>query len=515
MEQKKHLIRKEDVEKGKLYGFEVEEKPKYMVAKTDKGICLCGGACPHWGAPLHKGEFDGKHVTCPWHNAQFDIETGEVLNPPALDGLDRYEIEEVDGDITAGKKIEKPAPKPVIRGEKHFIIIGAGAAGNAAAETLRREGFEGKITMITKEDKNPYDRPILSKGLVSGRIPEKMLPLRDDRFYSDLEIHLRHHCRVDSIETGSREIFFSESHGGEQSVRGDALLLATGGRAKTLPIKGFGLPGSFILRSYNDGKAIGGRLNGGEEIVLLGASFIAMELAADLSQAGYSVTVVAPEKAPLVKVFGERIGARVKEAHRERGVKFLLGEKPAELRGDGRVEEVVLESGGRTAADLVITGIGIEPELSCLEGTPFILNNGIEVDEHFQTSEPGIFAAGDIARYPYKQTDSPLRIEHWVEAQRQGQAAARAMIGSPVDFSEPPFFWTKQYDLALKYVGFPLAYEQIAYRGDVDHGSFVAGFYRDDRLFGVLAYGENGELLKMKDLIKRGVTPRYREFGEL
>ncbi len=367
--------------------------------------------------------------------------------------------------------------------------------------------------MVTHESKIPYDRPVLSKGMVSGSMPESMLPLRDKKFYSRLKIDLKQEARVERIDTGSRELFFAEGTKGGKSVRGDAVLLASGGRAKTLPIEGFGLPGSFTLRSFADGIAVKQRLNEGDRIVLIGASFIAMELAAEFIQAGYPVSVVAPEKAPMVLVFGERVAERVKKLHGDNGVTFYLENKPERIGGKEKVEEVVLESGETIPADVVITGVGIEPELSYLEGSPFIIENGIEVNNHFETKESGFYAAGDIARVPFPQFETPVRVEHWVEAEKQGQAAALSMMGKPAEYRKPPFFWTRQYDLSLKYAGFPFEFEQIAYSGDVEGGSFLAGYYRDNRLFGVLAADDNARLIKMEDLLEKGETPDYGEFG--
>lgn len=505
------LGKRSDYREGKLYGVEHGDK-LILVTKTQKGLCVCGGECPHYGAPLHEGHLEGKTLTCPWHNARFDVESGKVLDPPALDDLETYQVEGNDGkdELSVTGKTEPQIPRPGTLSEKRFILVGAGASANAAAEALRREGFDGHITLITSEKDKPYDRTIISKGLISGAMPEKLLPLRGDKFYKELKIDVKTDLTVTEVDGDNRTVICDN---GEKFL-GDAVLLASGGVPKTLDIPGIDSPSVYTVRSAEGARKIKKDIKKKERVAVIGAGFIGTELAVDLARGGWKVSQAAPESGPMALLFGERIAGRIREFHDPQGITYYFGNTLDKITEGPSGELTLALSGGETVtADAVIVAVGIVPAVGFLERSGFTVKDGIPVARNFETEKPGIFASGDIALYPYRHISDPVRIEHWVEAERQGQTAARGMLGKQAEQDAAPFFWTKQGDFALKYTGFPVKWDRIAYRGKVETDSFTAGFYRDDKLVGAASYGMQDALIEMEQIITQGVKLTYENFG--
>mgnify|MGYP006286756681 CR=1 FL=1 len=497
-----------DYEEGSLHGIEFGEG-LILVTKTQKGLCVCGGECPHYGAPLHEGTLEGTTLTCPWHNARFDVESGKVLDPPALDDLETYRVEG-DEELTLTGKTEPRIPRPGSLSEKRFVLVGAGASANAAAEMLRREGFDGHITLLTSEKDKPYDRTILSKGLISGAMPEKLLPLRGDRFYEELKIDIQTGLTAVEVDGANRTVICDNG----KKFQGDTLLLATGGVPRTLDVPGIDSPDVYTVRSAEGARRIKREIRKKERVAVIGAGFIGMELAVDLARGGWKVSQAAPEAGPMEKLFGERIADRIRRVHEPQGIVSYFGNTLDRIeKGSSGGLELVLSGGETISADAAIIAIGIEPAVSFLEHSGFTVKDGIPVARNFETEKPGIFACGDIALYPYRHIGVPVRIEHWVEAERQGQMAARGMLGKQAEEDKAPFFWTKQGDFALKYAGFPLPWDRIAYRGDVETGPFLAGFYRGDKLIGAASFGMQEELIEMGEIITQGVKLTYDNFG--
>ncbi len=502
------LGKRNDYEEGKLYGIEHGDK-LILVTKTQKGLCVCGGECPHYGAPLNEGTLEGTTLTCPWHNARFDVESGKVLDPPALDDLETYSVEG-DEELTVTGKKEPRIPGPGALSEKRFIVVGAGASANAAAEMLRREGFDGHITLITAEKDTPYDRTIISKGLISGAMPEKLLPLRGNKFYKELKIDIKTGLTVTEVDGDNRTVICDNG----KKFEGDAVLLAAGGVPKKLDVPGIDSPNVYTVRSAEGARRIKKELKKKERVAIIGAGFIGMELAVDLAGGGWKVSLAAPETGPMALLFGERIADRIRGVHEPLGITSYFGNTLEKIQ-EGTFGELELYlSGGETiTADAAIIAVGIDPAVSFLEHSGFTVKDGIPVGRNFETEKPGIFACGDIALYPYRHIDEPVRIEHWVEAERQGQSAARGMLGKQAEEDKAPFFWTKQGEFALKYVGFPVEWDRIAYRGKVETEPFLAGFYRNDKLIGAASFGMQDELIEMEEIITQGVKLTYDNFG--
>ena len=484
-------------------------KDKVLLVKLEGQIHACAGKCTHYGAPLEEGLLSGKVITCPWHNARFDVTTGRMVSPPALEGLRCYEVRVEDGDVYVRRtKRSKPTPRPETE-DQTFVIVGAGAAGNAAAETLRSEGFVGRVLLITAEADRPYDRPNLSKEFLSGKAEPDWIPLRSDTFYPDHNIELMTGKKVVRIDCGMRSVTFENA----ESVRYDRLLLATGGRPRPLALPGADLDGVFLLRSKADAEAIVAALEGAKSVVVIGAGFIGLEAASSLTERGLKVHVVGPEKVPMARGFGERIGKWLKTLHEKKGVTFHLEVKPTEIKGRKRVSSVRLSDGSTLEADVVIVGIGITPVVDTLEGAGLANDSGVPVDARLKTAADGVYAAGDIASVPYPPLGRHIRVEHWVVAERQGQHAARAMMGSAEPYTEIPFFWTQQYDKSISYAGFAPTFDRIAWRGAFGKSGFLAGYFQQDKLLAVASLGRDREFILLSRMLKAGepISPEQFE----
>lgn len=475
-------------------------KSKVLLVRLGEHIYACGSECTHYGAPLSEGLLMGHVITCPWHNARFDVTTGRMIAPPALDGLSCHPVKVEGGYVLVGtgREPSRPAVRP--GDARTFVIVGAGAAGNAAAETLRQEGFGGRILLITAEPDGPYDRTALSKDFMAGETSRKWLPLRREAFYQELGIELLTGRRVTGFDPSARVVSFADG----SQVAFDRALLATGGVPRLPTIPGTDLEGFFVLRSLQNAEAILAAAAQAQRAVILGAGFLGMEVAASLRSRGIEVHVVGPEPVPLARVFGEQVGRWLQRLHEEQGVRFHLGSAVEGISGDGRVREVALSDGSRVAADLVLAAVGIMPAVDYLGGTGLLDGGAVPVDGRLQTKAEGSYAAGDIAVVPDRRTGEPQRVEHWVVAERQGQHAARAMLGSDAPYDEIPFFWTRHFGTSVKHVGFAREWDAVAVRGNLDAGSFLAGYYGNGRLKAVSAVGYAREVIALGELLKAG-----------
>ncbi len=485
-----------------------------LVVRRGDGIHACGGKCSHYGAPLAEGLLIGDVVTCPWHCARFDVRTGRMVSPPALDDVGCYAVKVEGGQVYVGRRKKARPPEITGEDERTFAIVGAGAAGNAAAETLRREGFAGRILLITSEPHRPYDRPALSKGFMSGEASEDRLSLHESSFYEDWRIDLLTERRVTSVDPAARTLTFAD---GEQ-VEFDCALLATGGVPRKLAIPGVDLEGCFLLRSRANAQDIVDALEQAENVVLLGAGFIGLEVASHLMEREQelAVHVVAPEQVPMLGLLGEDVARWLLELHREHGVRFHLGTTAKELRGNGKVQEVVLADGTVLAADVAIVAAGIAPAVECLAGSGLVEGGAVPVDRTLKTRAEGIYAAGDIAAVPDRRSGRRCRVEHWAVAERQGQHAARAMLGSTEPYDEAPFFWTMQCGKSLKYVGYADGYDRVVLRGSLDGGKFLAGYYLGSELKAAAGLGRTDDILALVELLRAGVSipvDRLRDEG--
>ena len=342
---------------------------------------------------------------------------------------------------------------------ERIVIVGGGAAGFSALFELKRAGFTGALTIIGAEKAPPLDRPNLSKDYLAGNAAEDWLPLRPETYYAENGVELRLGATVGKIDPKAGSLALSD--GGELAY--DRLLLATGSEPVRLPIPGADLPHVSVLRSLDDCRAIIERAKTAKRAVVLGASFIGLEVAASLRAREIEVHVVAPEKIPMARVLGEEMGAFVRGLHEEHGVVFHLQDVATAIDAD----KVTLKSGLLLPADLVVAGVGVRPRVALAEKTGLAVDRGVLVDAFLETSAPGIYAAGDIARWPDPHSGEKIRVEHWVVAERQGATAARNMLGARETFEAVPFFWSQHYDVPINYVGHAESWDAIEIEGDI------------------------------------------------
>ena len=474
---------------GKLLLGHVGEDP-VLLARRGRTFFAIGATCSHYGGPLAEGLMVEDTVRCPWHHACFSLKTGEALHAPALGPVACWSTELVaDKVFVRDKAATLPAARlvPDAGSAQRIVIIGGGAAGFAAAEMLRRQHFRGSVVMLSDDDAAPVDRPNLSKDYLAGTAPEEWIPLRGDDFYAEQRIDLRLKTTVTGIDVRGREVALGDG----SKVAYDRLLLATGAEPVRLPLPGMDLAHVHTLRTLRDCRKIIAGAASARRAVVMGASFIGLEVAASLRARGIEVHVVAPEKRPMERILGPQMGDFVRSLHEEHGVIFHLEETATAI--DAR--QVTLKGGGAIDADLVVVGVGVRPRLALAEKAGLAVDRGVTVDEYLETSAPGIFAAGDIARWPDPHSGSAIRVEHWVVAQRQGQTAALNMLGGREKFVAVPFFWSQHYDVPINYVGHAEAWDDLAIEGDIAARDCVLRYRRGGQVLAVASIYRDGDSL--------------------
>jgi apoptosis-inducing factor 3 len=466
----------EAIPDGGMVGGHVGEDA-VLVARRGDELFAIGATCSHYGGPLAEGLIVGDTVRCPWHHACFSLRTGEAVAAPAFNPMPCWRAEQRDGkvfvrDKVAGGDTAPPERRPsgaarradtarrVGAPPEHVVIVGGGAAGFAAAEMLRREGFAGSLTMLSADDAAPYDRPNCSKDYLAGSAPEEWMPLRPTDWYAAQGIDLRLRTEVTAIDAKARQVSLADG----RTLPFDKLLLATGAEPVRLDSPGADRPHVHVLRSLADSRAIIAAAGGARRAVVIGASFIGLEVAAALRARDIEVHVVAPDRAPLERVLGREYADFIRALHEEHGVVFHLEDTAAAIE----TATVSLKGGATLAADLVVVGIGVRPATSLAERAGLAVDRGVVVNEHLETSVRGIFAAGDIVRWPDRLTGKRIRVEHFVVAERQGQTAARNILVHRERFDAVPFFWTEQYDLGIAYVGHAERWESAEFDGSLD-----------------------------------------------
>ncbi len=463
-----------------------------LLVRQGGEVFAVGAHCTHYHGPLADGLVADGAVRCPWHHAAFDLRTGEAVRPPAFSPLTCWTVEQRDGKVfVKGKRTpEKPKPRGAVGGKApdRIVIVGGGAAGFAAAEMLRRQGYQGGIAMISQEAAAPVDRPNLSKDYLAGAAPEEWVPLRPASFYADNRIDLRLSEAVTGIDARSREVAL----GGGERIPYDRLLLATGAEPVRLPIPGFNEPHVYTLRSFADCEAIIERAKFARSAVVIGASFIGLEVAASLRARGLNVLVVAPETRPMERILGPQLGDFVRSLHEQHGVVFRLEDTVSAIMG----RKVKLKSGRVVEGDLIVAGVGVRPRLALAEGMGLTIDRGVAVNANLETSAPGVFAAGDIARWPDPHSGESIRVEHWVVAQRQGQTAALNMLGHREAFTAVPFFWSQHYDVPIAYVGHAEKWDELAIDGDVAGKDCAVRFKRNGRTLAIASIFRDTESLQ-------------------
>lgn len=481
-----------------------------VLARSGGEFFAVGAHCTHYHGPLADGLVVEDTIRCPWHHACFSLRSGEALRAPALDPVPCWRVER-SGEMVfvreklpehqaargrAGRSPQAPqAPSSV-------VIVGGGAAGLTAADILRRENYEGPITMISADDSPPSDRPNLSKDYLAGHAQEDWIPLRSPEFYTEKHIELLLKTRVSSIDVARRKVLLE---GGKEREFG-ALLIATGADPVHLAIPGADGPHVHYLRSFSDSRLLVEKAQNAKHVVVVGGSFIGLEVSASLRARGIAVDVVAPESVPLERVMGREVGRFIQALHEAQGVVFHLGQTVT--RVDGR--SVTLSGGSTLDSDFVVMGVGVRPATSLAEKAGLTLDRGIAVNEYLETSRPGIYAAGDVARWPDSRSGDRIRVEHWVVAERQGQTAARNMLGHRERFDAVPFFWSQHYDITINYVGHAEKWDTVRIDGALESHDCSITYARGDRTLAVATISRDRESLEAEVAMEHETAPARR-----
>jgi NADPH-dependent 2,4-dienoyl-CoA reductase/sulfur reductase-like enzyme/nitrite reductase/ring-hydroxylating ferredoxin subunit len=485
---------------GAIVAGHVDDDEIIVVRRGDE--CFAVGAhCTHYHGPLADGLIVGDTVRCPWHHACFSLRTGEAVRAPALDPVTRWRVERLGDMVFVREKLDEAAASggTAAHGDlpRAVVIVGGGGAGLAAADMLRRHGYDGTITMLSADEAPPVDRPNLSKDFLAGTAQEDWIPLRSPEFFADNKIDLQLNARVTSIDTKGRRVQLE--NGSSQAF--DALLLATGAEPVRLKLDGeAGIPVHY-LRTFADSRAIvaSSVSKTAKRALVIGASFIGLEVAASLRARGLDVTVVAPESEPLERVMGPGVGRFIRSLHESKGVVFRLGTTVTRLDG----HTATLGDGSTVKADFVVAGVGVRPLVALAEAAGLAVDRGVTVDEYLQTSAPRIFAAGDIARWPDPRSGEGIRVEHWVVALRQGQTAARNMLGLREGFDLVPFFWSQHYDISINYVGHAERWDSADIDGDLDAHDATVTYKKEGRILAVATVFRDKASLEAEERMER------------
>jgi len=483
-----------------------------LFVRDAAGVRAFQAKCPHLGAPLAKGEICGGRLYCPWHKAAFALADGSLEEPPALDALTRYPVRIEGADAVATltpepaeitktdrtskiEKTEKTAGAPVAQ----VLVVGSGAAAVACVKTLRREGYDGRITLVGREAHAPYDRTKLSKQFLAKPTPPDKVRIEPD--FDRTNRVERVTAAVSRVDPAQRSVTLADG----RTLTADAILVATGSRAVVPDFPGQDLDGVFTLRSLDDAVRLSAAAGAAQSVVVVGAGFIGLEAAAFLRKRGLAVTVLAREDIPFAKRFGERVGAALKRYHAGNGVGFETGSVAA-ITGSGRVEAVETEDGRRLPADIVLIGAGAEPETGLVAGVTPEADGGLTVGGDLALAQ-GVWIAGDIAAFPEVASGETARIEHWRLAQQHGSHVARAILGRGGAFAGVPFFWSNQGDKRLDYGGYAKGFDRIILQGDPDALDFIAYYATGDRVTAACSIGRNPAFTAFLHLLGLGRLP--------
>ena len=487
------------VDGGMLVGHVGDEQ--ILLVRRGSEVFAVSAQCTHYQGPLADGLLVGNTVRCPWHHACFDLRNGEALRAPAFAPIACWNVEQRDEMVSVRSKRKSLKSKRRDNASAEpgkVVIIGGGGAGFAAAEMLRRQGYQNSITMLSSDNALPYDRPNLSKDYLAGRAPFEYVPLKDESFYAKRRIETRLGRAVRELDVRARRVVLAG-----EAIPYDRLLLATGAEPVRLTIAGADQPHVHTLRSLADCQAIIQRVEAARRVVVIGASFIGLEVAAALRTRNLEVHVVAPDKRPMERILGPDMGNFVRALHEEHGVIFHLENKATAIDG----KTICLEKGGTIEADFVVAGIGVRPRLELAEKAGLSLDRGVVVDQYLETSAPGVYAAGDIARWPDPHSRKNIRVEHWVVAERQGQAAALNMLGHRTPFTDVPFFWSQHYDVPINYVGHAESWDEIAIDGDIMSKDCLLRFKQNGRVIAAASIFRDRESLQAEVQMERESLP--------
>lgn len=485
----------DDLRDGAMIQGKVGDDDVILARRADEFFAI-GSSCTHYHANLVEGLIVGEELRCPLHHACFSLRTGMPLHAPALDAIPRWRVERVGNNIFVREKLpemalypEPDAPKPP-HSPSSVVIVGGGAAGLAAADMLRRKRYEGPLTIISADDSSPYDRPNVSKDYLQGQqpLPDEWMNLRLPTYYSEQNIDLVLNSRVSSIDTRQKQV---QLENGKIYSFG-ALLLATGSDVTRISIPGARNSDVFYVRTWSDARAIFKRIATAKQVVVVGSSFIGCEVASAIRQRAVDVHIVSRQSQPFERTLGAEVGRFFRTLHESHGVVFHP--TSAVTRMDGN--QVTLNDGTNLHADFLVLGVGVRPSVALAQQAGLKVDNGIVVDGYLETSVPGIFAAGDVARWPDPHSGRQIRVEHWVVAERQGQIAARNIVGYRESCDLIPYFWTQQFDVSLRYIGHAEKWDAVEIDGSFDAQNCAVRYKQGGKTMAVATIGRDIESLR-------------------
>ncbi|KAK6192405.1 hypothetical protein SNE40_003876 [Patella caerulea] len=496
----------DDIQDGGMKDVEVEDG-KILLVQRGQEYFAVGGKCTHYGAPLVNGSMSNGVVRCPWHGACFNVQTGDIEDFPGLDSLPTFDVSVKNGKIYihvptsgVGKRLKNMCGS-VPENRKTFVLVGGGPASVVCAETLRQEGFTGRIIIVSKESVLPYDRPKLSKAMDAK--PES-LALRNAEFYKKYDIEIRQGHEVVSVDTKAKLVRMYDG----KKMSYDSLFIATGGKPRVLPIPGSGLKNVCSLRTPADANFIAEQAKG-KDVVVVGSSFIGLEVTAFLHDKCKSVTVIGTGSAPLQRVFGEKLGRVFQKMHEEKGVKFYFekGVKALRSKEDDILTEVVLSDGTVISADICILGVGVVPATDFLKKSDIELTKRgfVSVNERLQTNIPDVYAGGDIVEFPlFTVPGSNVNIQHWQMAHQHGKIAGYNMNGISREIKSVPYFWTVMYGKSVRYTGYGPGYDDVIVHGDLDVPKFAAFYTKGDNVVAVASLAFDPIVSQAANLMLQG-----------
>lgn len=501
-----YLAATSDLENGEMKQVEAEGK-KILLARIRDRFHATSAECPHYGAPLAEGLLCGDRVICPWHKSVFSITDGALLDPPALEGLKHYEVFVEENRLyLRWPESDEPASAPTNpQDHRCFVLAGAGAASVAAAENLRTQGFTGRLVMLTGESEDPYDRPALSKEFLSGEAGLDILPLRPPEFWQQHRIERIINHVVD-VKPAEHQIVLSSG----DSLSYDRLLLALGSTPAKLEVPGADLGSIFTLRSEGDAQEIWNASQPGVRALVLGGSFIALEVAACFASRKLPVTVVVRENVPFETTLGPEVGRILQKWHEDHGVVFKFNSGIAHFEGQGTVHHAVLKSGESLPADVVVVGIGVRPNTSFISSLEKRKDGGLLADSTLRVAND-IYAAGDIAVFPESHSGQTTRIEHWRVAQQHGRAAAANMLGANQPFEGVPYFWTRHFGTSFEYIGHAEDWDELILQPGENPPAFMAFYIKGDRILGAAACERDKEIAALHELMRLRRVPSPTE----
>ena len=512
----KEIAKKNDLKNGEMKSYKIDESNNVLLCRINDEFFAVGASCTHYGAPLVEGILKDYTVICPLHHTCFNVKSGDLLEPPAMDALPKYEVK-IEGDsvqINIPEEIQFSRNPGMVKKDsksdnRTFLILGAGASAYFAAQSMRENGYKGNIIMVTRENRKPYDRPNLSKDYLAGSAESEWMPLRPDEFFDEYGIEIKQNLNIKTVDFKTKNVSFANG----ENLKYDKLLIATGGEPKRLNIVGSELKNVFYLRSFDDADKIIGAVENGHKAVVVGASFIAMETAHSLTERGIKVTVIAPDEVPFERIFGKEIGNLIRKEHEKKGTSFKLKSNIKEFKGDDKFKSVVLESGEEIEADFAVIGIGVKPATNFLTGTELLKDGSLKTDPYLMIKED-VYASGDIASFPDPRTGDHIRIEHWRLAQQLGRIAGANMTGKKVKYEEVPFFWTEQAGMSLRYIGHIKNWDEIIIDGNLSHKNFIAYYIKNNMVMAAAGINRDREMDAVHLLMKEQKLPEVESLRD-